>query len=846
MPVSIVIASWIRFDQPLWLTALILVAAPVILARHARRRGLPSNSVSVALRMTALAAMVLCLAQPAARWGARAKQSVLILRDVSASTRGQSHRDLTWPEDFPAERLDFAAAVGSAEDSLLDDSTNLARALDVIAARTGRIAGAVIWTDGRFTDAGWPAAADSLATAGVEVVIVPMESPPSDARLAGLTVQRRGQTVQLGVTVTATGTEKRQLKLWRQDDRDMPLLVKGLTVPAGEATTVRLTDSLPIARAALYAAVLNSGDPFPENDTALAMVLPASRRVALVGSRAADLAAALADKLWLPVEPLNADAAPAQGAGWMNYASVVLVDASGTMLDRPQRAALAEFVRGGGGLVLIGAGPHASPADRGDPLNRVAALRANPHERRPLKLTLVLDASGSMAEPMAAGPDKTPRPKFDLVIEAVLSLKHHLTAGDALRVIAFSDFARTVYDSGASRIDLAMLRDALYSVQPGGPRRPGAALAQALAGPLPVGRDSLVMLVGELSNEPFEVPALAERFKTRSTSLAIIATETLTRLEGPGAPGPRRPAETSLERLAKALEAPLIQAANLPGLAEIFTSILRDARGEAVREGSFASRTDKLAFGVSLDSFALEAYILSAVAPGGEVLLRVGDDPILARHRVGLGRSVSLAMSLEGKVAARQELSQWGDLLAAAVRWTLRPAGDDRFTAQISWRNGLLHICVEANDRGAAINQLALEAVVQPGGSQETLPAVSLRQTADGTYEAELSQLTQPSQVSLIVREARSGQVVWLGVISKGCAPEFAAIGADWTKLRRLARRSRGRIVAEGDLTGPVRQWWNRTFRLLWPYLLTVALAAMLLEWTQTLIRQKEVGRAEG
>ena len=113
MPVSIVIASWIRFDQPLWLTALILVAAPVILARHARRRGLPSNSVSVALRMTALAAMVLCLAQPAARWGARAKQSVLILRDVSASTRGQSHRDLTWPEDFSAERLDFAAAVTS-------------------------------------------------------------------------------------------------------------------------------------------------------------------------------------------------------------------------------------------------------------------------------------------------------------------------------------------------------------------------------------------------------------------------------------------------------------------------------------------------------------------------------------------------------------------------------------------------------------------------------------------------------------------------------------------------------------------------------------------------------------
>ena len=100
---------------------------------------------------------------------------------------------------------------------MLDDSTNLARALDVIAARAGRIAGAVIWTDGRFTDAGWPAAADSLAAAGVEVVIVPMESPPSDARLAGLTVQRRGQTVQLGVTVAATGTEKRQLKLWRQD-----------------------------------------------------------------------------------------------------------------------------------------------------------------------------------------------------------------------------------------------------------------------------------------------------------------------------------------------------------------------------------------------------------------------------------------------------------------------------------------------------------------------------------------------------------------------------------------------------------------------------------------------------
>jgi len=811
--------SWIEFSEPLWLLGLVLCVLPALLAWRAKRRGSRIATANVCLQALAVAAVAFALARPGVPLGAKAALPYLILRDVSASTRGQSDRELDWPAELPAQNYDFAASVAREGPPPAEDRTNAAAALRLAAARRKEVGGVVIWTDGQFTDSAWRGAAASLAVGGGDVLIVPMESPPGDARIVELQANRRGPRVELRVTVSASGWQRRRLTIRRQDRPETPLLTRELTMPPGDSVTIRLSDSPPADQAAVYRAALDAGDAFEENDRAAAMVLPSVQRVAFVGADDAALRAALDEKLNMPVDSLD----PAAGSqpAWTDYAAVVLVDATGTLLDAARRSRLARYVRGGGGLVLIGAGPHRSPADRADPLNAVAALQANPHQRRPLKLAVVLDASGSMADRARDAAGRPGQIKFDLACQAVLSLKRHLTAGDAMSVIAFSDSPSVVYDSAGGRIDFGALGEALGAVRPAGPTRAHPALGLATADAPRRGRDGLVVLVSDLRTEPFDVPAMAERFTARKWSLAVVATQA--RSDAP-------PGASPLERLARSLGAPLIRGRSLRDLADVFVRLLRDARGDAIRRGDFSVVVEAPPFGAELGPPPLDAYLLCAAAPDSRVLLRAGGDPILARRRVGLGRSAALALPIQGRYnAAWRSYLQRGDLLAAAVLWSLRPAGDEGFTGELERTDAGARLRIRAGDDDVPINFLKLSAMVEAADGQSHASAVDLRQTAPGVYEATLGEA--PGPLGVVVRQGPDARVVWRGSMGRTYAREFAATGANWSNLRQLARLTGGRIVSTNDLGYWTRRWAARRYTPLWPWLLAAAVVAMLLDW---------------
>ena len=291
---------------------------------------------------------------------------------------------------------------------------------------------------------------------------------------------------------------------------------------------------------------------------------------------------------------------------------------------------------------------------------------------------------------------------------------------------------------------------------------------------------------------------MANWFRRSGKLLAIVAT---------GTPGQSPPEPTHLELLALRLGAPLKRRQRLLGLAEVFVAYLRDHRGRAVRRGRFAVTADAPPSGASAAGLPeLTAYILSAPQKGAEVLLRAETDPVLARRRVGLGRSVTLAVVFSDEDnRAWATSSRVGRMLAEALKWCLRHGGDPRFAGHLLREGGSCRFWLDARDRNGPINllrlSLELDAVRGKGRDRR---ALALPQVAPGRYEVVFERPQGP--LTLLARRA-SGQPVWQRAFGASFGREFAQIGADWATLRRLAALTGGRIVSSRELTNLTGRW---------------------------------------
>jgi len=833
MTFPILASSWLRFEQPWWLAAATAAVLPAIAATWARRRGRHVAAFSVLLQCAAVVLAAAAVARPGLPLGERADRPWMVLRDVSASVKEQFDRPWGWPADLAREEYDFAETVAAAGRPVAEGATRVTAALQLAGGRAKDIAGLVLITDGHFQDADWSAAAEALGRAGMRVFIVPLESPPADARIADLSAQRRSDgKVDVRVTVVSNAMQERTLRVLREGRRE-ELLLREMSLLPNEPATIRLIDDAPADRAATYRAALLGKDAFPQNDQAAAAALPLRQTVAVVAAEADALAKTIEGAMELPVKPVAPAEAPADAAAWMDYSAVVLVDAKGTLLSERQRAAVAAYVRGGGGLILIGAGPHASPQDRDDPLNRVAALIANPYERKPLKVTVVLDASGSMGEPAPQEAAPGRQIKFQLAAEAVLALKRHLTPADALAVVTFAVSPQRVYDSKDAPPNFGAVHDALFQIQPAGgnPTRVMPALALAAQDPAPQGKDGLVILVSDLLTEPYDANAVAQvgaLLRRGRCSLSIVAVRTGVSSQ---------PVKTGLEALAGELKATVVTSDSLTGLAEIFAGFLRSVRGDAVRSGRFQALLIGSPFGLSgLSLPELDAYLLCAQQEGAEPLAAVEGRPLLAARRLGLGRSVGLAVPLgAGQNAALRGSEAFLSLLASAARWAGGEQGDPRFSGRAERGDGRLHVRIDARDRDGPMTGRSLVAEVlrleSAGEDPNRLARTPLVQTSPGRYEADLPAADEP--LGLVVSEqGTEGRVVYRQGVGLTCPAEFAAIGADWGNLRRLAELSGGQIIPPSHLSSLARQWDRRRFTPVWPYVLAGALVLILLEWS--------------
>ncbi len=781
--------------------------------------------------------------------GDAANRPWLVLTDVSDSVGEQSGAAITPPADITVTNQRFADTLLATGQPPARQVTRISPALQLAGGRARRrtVAGIVLRTDGQFHDAWLPAArqlATQLAEARVPLYIVPQDAPPLDARIVAFKVTPTPPAgCRLQLTVAANAILRRTITITRDDPASPATIYKKThKLMPHRPITIRLTDRTTRRRPPLYTAAITPADKLPGNDRLTAIAPPSQPAVAYIDNSPNARPARLAELLQMPVEHLRAagGTSPQSLAAWNRYAAVVLVDPAGNLLNPAQRAGLAKYVRSGGGLVLIGGGPRQKPADRRDPLNRVAALIPNPFQRNPLALTVILDASGSMAEVQTG--IRPPRRKFSLAAEAIASLKHHLTPQDSLKVIVFSDKSRCVYDSVTTPPDFAKLRDALAAVQPTGPTHIAAALQMATKTPPPGKRDGLVLILSDLRTQKFDPIAVAERFKASRWRLGVVAI---------GSPGVDKLTSMPLKILARRCDAPLVLREHLRGLAEIFASLCRNARGDGLRSGGFKITATADWPELAGLSFKPVTYIQTAPARRAKVLARAGADPLLGFKQAGLGKNFTLAIAEDTKNAKITKISN--TLLPAIARMTrrvARPTGEAGFAATVTRDGGELHLRLDARRSGKAINSLSLEARIQPlrSGDDSAGPIVArLKQIAPGLYEAAIS--CPPGPLGLEVcrtggsthpAPSKAGGVVWQSVITEIHPRELRRLGADFQALRKLADITGGRIITADELPTLMRQETTKSYRPIWQITLAAAVAIMLLNWAMGILSKNK------
>ncbi|MBS3820368.1 MAG: VWA domain-containing protein [Phycisphaerae bacterium] len=801
----------LRFVTPWALAALPLAALPVCLAMRAKGRGRRLSPTGIVVQCAAMALLVVALSRPVLP-GGQAARPWLVLRDVSASLRGQTDRPLAPPKDIAVETRRFARDLlpnDTAPTPAERTATRAAPALDLAAVRANELAGAVLITDGRFTDR-WRAAATRLAGSGVDLLIVPLDAPPKDARIADFRAARRGQAVELRLTIAANATmRQRVVVLDAADGRTIG--VRNILLTSDGPQTLRLTDSPPTEAAPRYVAMLDDRNPddVPENDNAYVVPPP---RDSLVGYHITfdDGRTALADMLdALPVtaEPIrDLDDAPGRLAP---YTTVVLATRDGQSLPTGDQQALSAYVRGGGTLVLLGTGPRQTPADIDAPLNRTAALVPDPFQRSPLDLAVVLDASGSMAGELVTDTDR--RVKFDIAAGAVGALQRHLTARDRLRVICFADDAATIYDSGAAAPDFVRLAEALRAVRPAGPTHVGKALQEATAAAPADERTGLVLVLSDLATQPFDLPSIARPFTEGRWQLAVVAT------------GEGEAPDSPLDSLVRTVEGTLALCPNLKQLAELFGSLTRRGRGSETITGTFevdtANGWEALAGLAATDRLAL-----TAAAPEAEVLATANGEPLLGRRRAGLGWSWTLPVEPTDLQPATVEA------LASTLTSILNrtPAGG-AWDLQLDLADGRLTVNLRAAADAPAPNdrRLAVDVLPLSGDSEPT--TVDLPQVALGRYRTSVS--VEADATGARVRDLADGRTLARGAAGRNYSREFARLGADHKTLADLAAATAGRIVSLEAAPEAMLARRRRSDRPAWPVLLAAALAIMLAHW---------------
>jgi hypothetical protein len=238
----------------------------------------------------------------------------------------------------------------------------------------------------------------------------------------------------------------------------------------------------------------------------------------------------------------------------------------------------------------------------------------------------------------------------------------------------------------------------------------------------------------------------------------------------------------------------------------------------------------------------LRGYVLTYPKQRAELLMKAGEDPLLASWRHGLGRVAAFTSDLSGRWGREwvtwQGLPQWAGQLA---RDTMRQISRSRVRADFHTEGEAVRLVADfASEEGRFINHLKLRAnVTAPDRSTRPAP---LLQSAPGRYEGTFTPAGRGIHFVTLFAEGDAGQAPASVVTLPYVAPypkEYRELKPNLALLSRLAQETGGEVLDPENFSAglkrlytpsrdafPGRETW-------WP----LALAALLLFLADLVIR---------
>lgn len=842
--------------QLLWL--LLLLPLAVLLWRW---RGVRVPVAALALRLAALSALIVALANPLIGAPPPPEGPLVVLVDQSDSLAEPARAVLREQAAALARAADGTARVlyvgaevvsgpqvaeadGALMPATLPDSTGTDLAAGLRAARAllpggGRI---VLLSDGVATSGDALAEAQLAAEAGIMIDVVPVSAPGrAEVAITAMSVPRSlrvGEEFPITISTRARapqgelgGVVSGRLRLW---EGELLLGDEEVLLPPGdELFTFRHTASAPgVVRLRAELAV-EAGDTYAANNLAAATTLVNPPPLVLLVAQRPDEAALLADALGRQgVESRRITPAelPTRLSDLALFDGMVLIDVPAAALSLDQMAGVREFVRSEGrGLVALGGrNSYSLGAYQGTPLEEALPVTMDPPprpQRGEVSLLLIVDRSASMSSAFGVS-------KFDMAKEAAILATESLRPEDRVGILAFDTGALWVVDfqQVGETASMVAIQQAITNLPLGGGTDIELSLAVGLPGlaAQPTGVRHAVLLTDgrSFTNNYPSYLRLMETARANEITLSTIAIgldsdtvllEQLAALGGGRYYYADRPAD-------------------IPRLTLLESEI---ARADTLIEGDLRASLSR-AHPIVRD-FApaelpgLRGYVATTPRDAAEVVLRSPeDDPLLAAWQYGLGRAVAWTPTAGAPWAS--DWTTWEGFerfWAQTVRYTLPEPDSGPLQVRVEPRSGGASLVVDALLPGGEPLDLALvnARVTLPDGSQRSF---EVRQSAPGRYTQDLSlSMSGAYVVSVALVHEGVMQQRELGYVrpvpAEYRAPDDPA--AAQTLLEGLAAATGGVLLAElaPDAATPAAATADMDAGL-WPWLLGLALALWVSE----------------
>jgi len=502
------------------------------------------------------------------------------------------------------------------------------------------------------------------------------------------------------------------------------------------------------------------------------------------------------------------------------YQVIVLNNVDLLNLPEARKQALADFVRGGGGLLVIGGENNIYVDRKGveDPLERVLPARlAPPRTPEGVAVVLIMDKSSSMEGR-----------KIELARLAAIGVIEHLRPIDFIGILIFDNSFHWIVPIRKAD-DRNLLKRLVSGIMADGGTQIAPALQEAYRRILPVRAvyKHLVLLTDGISEEGDSMALARDAVANRVTISTVGLGQDVNR--------------SFLEKLALTARGKAYLMADPSGLEQILIRDVMEHTGTTAVEKQFRPllvRRAELFENLAMESAPpLLGYVRFIARPAADLLLKADErDPLLVRWQFGLGRSAVFTSDAKSRWAV-----QW-------VGWE----GFDRF-----WANLFRDLLPKAPEGEAvlryerATGDLVAEYRLAPNvdtpaeppaifvlGDQGVRRVMRLEKLAPGVYRGRV--WVGAARGMFRVRPLEESRAFpETGVYLE--EPELADYGSNPELLRQLS------LLTGGRFQPSPRQIFERPGRRvpitwqLWPALLTLALVLNLAE----LVMRKAPGVTE-